>query len=122
MALQIISFHNTEEGSSLVVMIELSFFIYTLEIKLNELNLADNISFAHFKYEPFILVPPRFLRSSMEILIFSLLLIPHHARFGLGLHFGIIEYTSAFLFLSPSAFCLVGFSTLSGLLGTTLIA
>ena len=105
-------------------MIEFSFFIHTFKIKLSELNVADNTSFAHFNfnYEPFILVPPGFLRSSMEILVLSLLLIPHHARFGLGLHFGIIEYASAFLFLSPSAFCLVGFSTLSGLIGTTLVA
>jgi hypothetical protein len=58
----------------------------------------------------------------MDILIFSLLLIPHHTRFGLGFHFSIIEYASAFLLLSSSTFGLVGFGALSGLIGTTLVA
>jgi hypothetical protein len=58
----------------------------------------------------------------MDILVFSFLLIPHHARFRLGFHFGIIEYASAFLLLGSSTFGLVGFGALSGLIGTTLVA
>ena len=67
-------------------------------------------------------IPPRFFRGVVHVLILPRFLIPHHARFGLCLHLGIVEYAPALLVFRSTFLGLLGIGAPLGLLRTVLVA